>query len=309
MDINTRPKPFPRFKLDPTEMKFKTQPKLRCVVLEGPHQPIRIQPSSVFTPGISPHAVACIPAIARLKLTKIGQIAQKTFSPSQDLGSPLSNSISSSSENQRVIPYPRVSPHKDKLLSSIQRKDDIPDLTPGVLYIRRSPKEVVPEYWEHLDGEPMARARISERCFVFQDWNDRCKSLVVLSNGVFFSDAQYWKYNHVFRITNSKGETRSYCNCVNGKRQTLLCVRRELVEAHADGFGCVWYDSEPKCALVGLGFRGTMSFSVASDLTSPCSDGRHIRAIVMKDGGWTCKARKARVKDGYISLRSLSRSF
>jgi hypothetical protein len=227
------------------------------------------------------------------RMTKANQNrtkCSKTFGPSQDLGARILNPISASRENRRVVPYPRLFPSKAELLSSIRREDDVEDVYAGRPFIGRNPKEAVPEYWKHLEHDPMACARISERCFVLQDWNDHHKSLVVLVNCVLFSDPQYWKWNHVFRVTNSKGETKSYCNCSNGKRQTALCVHRELVEAHADGFRGPWPESEPKCALVGFGGRGDMCFSVASDLKSP-GDSRHIRAIVMKEGKWKCLAR------------------
>ena len=86
---------------------------------------------------------------------------------------------------------------------------------------------------------------------------------------------------------------KSYCNCFNGKRQTALCVHREMVEAHADDFpGLKDRDEEPDCFLACLGFRGTMCFSVATDLMAPRRS-RHKRCIVMKEGDWKCMARQS----------------
>jgi hypothetical protein len=54
------------------------------------------------------------------------------------------------------------------------------DLNAVLYQIRLNHTEVIPDYWEALQLNPMQCVRISSRCFILQDWNDRNRSLVVV---------------------------------------------------------------------------------------------------------------------------------
>jgi hypothetical protein len=54
------------------------------------------------------------------------------------------------------------------------------DLNAVLYQIRLNHTEVIPDYWEALQLNPMQCVRISSRCFILQDWNDRKRSLVVV---------------------------------------------------------------------------------------------------------------------------------
>lgn len=53
--------------------------------------------------------------------------------------------------------------------------------------IMESIRKIVPQYWDILDDHPLSHTRITERCFVVQDLNDKTLSLKVYLRSFFIA--------------------------------------------------------------------------------------------------------------------------
>lgn len=175
MDIDARPKiTVPLFNPDTNEKKFNAPSQSHLEgVKDKPHQPLRTHRTGLFEHSESPFTLLLSVAT---RVNKIGQSTQKeAFRPSQDLDRTAAHRISSSSEERRL------SRLRNTIYSTFSLRGGVDgNLAAKHSRLQRNPKDIVPEYWEHVESNLMAYARISERCFVLQDWNDRNRELEVL---------------------------------------------------------------------------------------------------------------------------------
>jgi hypothetical protein len=219
-----KPRGFSLFKLDTTEGTLKTPPKLKReadetssgrVKLKGTNKyerfslsmPLeyRSTPRKKRRPRTNQNAKSTprTPQRSQASNSSVsnpfsGSLTLGAFGSLGGFGSPGGFGFSGGSQEtpsrnpvlrppQRWL-SPRGSQSESRIGSQSEAEDEAEvdwDLNAVLYRIRLNHREVIPDYWEALQLNPVQCVRISSKCFILQDWNDRKRSLVVVIRIVF----------------------------------------------------------------------------------------------------------------------------
>jgi hypothetical protein len=142
-------------------------------------------------------------------------------------------------------------------------------------------EKLLPVYSDTLEFMPFSCARLSERCFILQDWDHkRCQ-------------LKLGQFHHVFQMPGPDGSPATACDCLDFK--TGLCLHVAFVKQFGpEKLPTPVFDGEdPESFMFSMQFKSTageLYFSVSTRSGTRHSQKRTIVSISKQTLQWRCRS-------------------
>jgi len=158
--------------------------------------------------------------------------------------------------------------------------------------IKERIRERTPQYRQALERTTLTHARMSDRCYILQDWHPKRFYL------------KFSIYRHIFRMPDPDGNMVLSCDC-SDFRKTNLCFHIELVDRFGDEMmPYALTDGEDPCSFIITLERNRLFVSVATKFGSETrhTDKRTIVELAYKTRTWKCKSCPKQRYNSFVDL-------